>query len=123
MLDKLTQCVLNKINADSDGSYKVMETEDFISAMPAKSCADETGVANAIRYLYERGYVDLKYAESGTFCVCSLPKGRQYAETARLPENGSVYRKRTLFAIAFSGGLFGSLLGGVIVGIIFTLLI
>lgn len=37
MLDKLTKFVLDKINAASDGSYKVMDAEDFLSmrARPA----------------------------------------------------------------------------------------
>ena len=77
MLDKLTKFVLDKINAASDGSYKVMDAEDFLSALPARMTADENGVSNAVKYLSERGYVDLKYADNGTYCVCSMPKGRQ----------------------------------------------
>ena len=49
MLDKLTKFVLDKINAASDGSYKVMDAEDFLSALPARMTADENGVSNAVK--------------------------------------------------------------------------
>lgn len=57
--------------------------------------ADENGVSNAVKYLSERGYVDLKYADNGTYCVCSMPKGRQYVETARVSDTDASRIKRS----------------------------
>ena len=116
MLDKLTKFVLDKINAASDGSYKVMDAEDFLSA-------DENGVSNAVKYLSERGYVDLKYADNGTYCVCSMPKGRQYVETARVSDTDASRIKRSFFAAACAGGLFGALIGGALVALIIAFLV
>lgn len=123
MLDKLTKYVLDKINAASDGSYKVMDAEDFLSALPARMTADENGVSNAVKYLSERGYVDLKYADNGTYCVCSMPKGRQYVETARVSDTDASRIKRSFFAAACAGGLFGALIGGALVALIIAFLV
>lgn len=121
MLDKLTQFVLVKINTDSDGSYKVMDSSDFLSALPSKMTADENGVANAIRFLNERRYIDVKYADSGTYCVCSLPKGRQFAESETVSEPRGGKDKRLLFGIAFAGGFTGALLGGALIAVLIAL--
>ena len=50
-MDKLTSSILSVVNAQTGGSYKVMEAKDFIDALPEKSKTDETGVANALQYL------------------------------------------------------------------------
>lgn len=121
MLDKLTQSVLDKINTDSDGSYKVMDSSDFLSALPSGMTADENGVSNAIKYLSDRGYVDLKYSDNGTYCVCSMPKGRQYSENAPIALSENPKRGRTYFAIAFAGGFLGALAGGAVIALIITL--
>ena len=83
MLDGLTASVLGAVNAASDGSYKVLEAGELLGALPAEEKTDEAGLENALRYLSERGYIDLRYSDGGTFCLCSLPKGRSYAETLR----------------------------------------
>ena len=80
MLDKITSAVLEIVNAGTEGSYKVMETADFLALLPAKRKTDEQGLANALKFLGERGYIDVKYSDNGTYCLCSLPKGRMYAE-------------------------------------------
>ena len=108
MLDKLTASVLGIVNAESGGAYKVMETDDFIAALPAEGKTDAAGVANALQYLSERGYIDIRYSDRGTYCVCSLRRSRQ----AQTGGRGAV--ALALFARFFGrvyrrvcGGLFG----------------
>lgn len=89
MLDGLTASVLGAVNAASDGSYKVLEAGELLGALPAEEKTDEAGLENALRYLSERGYIDLRYSDGGTFCLCSLPKGRSYAETLRAEQSAA----------------------------------
>lgn len=115
MLDGLTASVLGAVNAASDGSYKVLEAGELLGALPAEEKTDEAGLENALRYLSERGYIDLRYSDGGTFCLCSLPKGRSYAETLRAEQSAAkpsaAPRGRWLSAFlgAFAGGFAGAL--------------
>ena len=60
--------------------------------------------------------IDIRYADKGTYCLCSLPKGRTYAET--YAEEKSVRKEKgkfwAVFFGAFSGGLAGSLIAGLL---------
>ncbi len=121
MLDKLTQFILNKINAESDGSFVVLDCNDFISVMPSRMSADENAFLNSIRFLYSRGYIDVKYSDDNTFCLCSMPKGRQVTDIEKNDLQNSSFR-RGVFLIAFLGGFSGAILGGLI-SIILSLLV
>ena len=118
MLDRLTQSVLDYVNAQTDGSYKVLEAADFLAAVPARVHTDEAGVENALRYLSERGYIDIRYSDRGTYCVCSLPKGRTYAERAAVDETKGRQASRRSFLYGFFGGLAGGLIGALAAGLI-----
>lgn len=116
MLDKLTAAVLDAVNAGTEGSYKVMEAGELLSALEGREKTDEAGLSNALKFLCERGYIDIRYADKGTYCLCSLPKGRTYAET--YAEEKSVRKEKgkfwAVFFGAFSGGLAGSLIAGLL---------
>ena len=116
MLDKLTAAVLGVVNEGSDGSYKVMDISDFLSALPGKLGADEAGVESAIKYLSERAYIDVRYSDKGTYCLSSLPKGRTYAETAA--EEEAKRKKRGGFFALFFGALAGAFIGALAAGFI-----
>lgn len=115
MLDGLTASVLGAVNAASDGSYKVLDAGELLGALPAEEKTDAAGLENALRYLSERGYIDLRYSDGGTFCLCSLPKGRSYAETLRAercaakPSAAPRRGRLIVFFGAFAGGFAGAL--------------
>ena len=52
-----------------------------------------------------------------------MPKGRQYVETARVSDTDASRIKRSFFAAACAGGLFGALIGGAIVALIIAFLV
>lgn len=116
MLDHLTAAVLEIVNAGSDGSYKVLETSDFLSALPDRLKTDEAGLDNSLRFLSERGYIDIRYSDKGTYCLCSLPKGRTYAESAAKEEEKKKSRGGVLavFFGALAGGFLGALAAGLL---------
>ena len=121
-MDKLTSAVLGVVNSLTDGAYKVIDCDDFVSALPAKLKTDENGIKNALGYLSERGFIDLRYAERSTYCVCSLPKGRTYGE--RVLEE-KVQRKRALrnqCLFTFSAALFGAFIGAGLAILLFSFL-
>lgn len=123
MLDKLTAAVLAAVNARTDGSYKVLEEGDILSALPDRFGTDPTGLSNALRYLSERGYIDIKYSDKGTYCVCSLPKGRSYEETSGAERRSDKKSFRGRLLLTFFGSMLGAFVGGVLAGmlIFFTL--
>ena len=69
MLDKLTASVLAAVNAETDGTYKVLEEEELLAELPPRVKTDAAGLANALRYLSERGDIDGRDSEKGTECV------------------------------------------------------
>ena len=123
MLDKLTAAVLAAVNARTDGSYKVLEEGDILSALPDRFGTDPTGLSNALRYLSERGYIDIKYSDKGTYCVCSLPKGRSYEETSGAERRSDKKSFRGRLLLTFFGSMLCAFVGGVLAGLLifFTL--
>ena len=123
MLDKLTAAVLAAVNARTDGSYQVLEEGELLSALPTRLGTDPTGLSNALRYLSERGYIDVKYSDKGTYCICSLPKGRSYEETSGAERRSDKKSFRNRLLLTFLGSMLGAFAGGLLAGllIIFTL--
>lgn len=113
MLDKLTAAVLDAVNAGTDGSYKVMDADDFSAALQG---ADANALDSALKYLAERGYIDIRYSNKGTYCLCSLPKGRTYSETVMQERTEKKTRGRfwAVFFGAFAGGFLGALAAGLL---------
>ena len=112
-MDKLTKCVLGLVNREAGGAYKVLEAEDFLAALPEGEQSDADGIGSALHYLAERGYVDMKYSDRGTFCVRSLPKGRSYTEEEAAPAAAAAparVRGKGGF-LAFRGAFLGAFLG------------
>lgn len=122
MLDKLTAAVLGTVNAASGGAYKVMETAELIESLPPKLKTDAAGVENALRYLSERGYIDIRYFDRGTCCVCSLPKGRTYEESAEAGRARAEKRGKLRWLPAFLGAFFGAFAGGSLVSLLYLIL-
>lgn len=118
MLDKQTAAVLAAVNARTDGSYKVVEEGELLCALPARLKTDATGLANALRYLSERGYVDVKYSDKGTYCICSLPKGRSYEESAGAERRGDRKRSKSRFLLFFFGAMAGAFAGSLLAGVL-----
>ena len=73
MLDKLAAAVLCVVNETADGAYRVLDAQEFLSALPARLRADEETLGEALRRLAESGYISVKYSEAGTYCEAALP--------------------------------------------------
>ena len=119
---KLTAAVLGIVNAETDGSYKVLDAAEISRALPARLQTNSDGVANALQYLSERGYIDIRYSDRDTFCVCSLPKGRTYAEGVSADRTRGKRTFKNQLLLTFFGAMSGAFVGGILAGILMTFL-
>lgn len=110
VFDKITACC-------KDGGYAIIDGEEFADALPDGERRAAGEIEGALKKLQGRGYIDLKYARGGTYCVAALKT--QIADEAPQPESISptvieVKEKLNLFAAgmyalaAFLGGAAGS---------------
>ena len=81
MLDKRSEALLRIINEEcKEGSYKVLEIDDLIRAMPHKFKIDSEGIAQLMGYLASGEYVSVKYGDEQVFCGSPLRRGRRIFE-------------------------------------------
>lgn len=118
MLDKRSKSALRFfVEECSEGSYKILETEDIIKHLPKSFKADEVAVAQIVKYLENGEYISVKYSDAQQYCLCPLPFGRQFIENFDQEEKRKKQNK--FFALknglsAFLGSILGALLGTLI---------
>ena len=123
MLDQRTATLLNHVNAlCADGTYKIIEQEELLSCFPAKMGMDGESLSKTVSYLQENGYLDVKYAQDGTYCLCPLPEGRMYVERARAAKSDVSRRRRDIVLMTAIGAFIGAFAGSLIAWLISTLL-
>ena len=123
MLDKRTSFLLDKINEIcSEGGYKVVETEDLITAFPPSLGADKEGIRQMMHYLAEHKYIDIKYSEEELYCISPLPEGRMYFENAKEAKGSSFRHRRDTVLFTALGAFLGAFVGSVFVWILITFL-
>ncbi len=123
MLDKRTGALLAKINElCAEGSYKIVEEEELLGAFPARMGTDTEGLAQMMHYLEEHKYIDIRYAEEGVYCVCTLPEGRMYFENAKEAKGTAFRRRRDTILMTALGAFLGAFLGSVTVWLLITFL-
>lgn len=121
MLDKRTGLLLNKINElCAEGSFKIVEEADLLSCFPAKTGTDAEGVRQMLLYLKEHKLIDMKYAEEGVYCLCPLPEGRLYFESARQTKKDSFRRRRDIVLMTALGAFVGAFVGSIAVWLLIT---
>ena len=124
MLDKRTAAVLETINAlSAEGTYIIVELSDIVEALPRRLSMDEGGIREALSYLKDRGYISIKYADEREYCLCPLPRGRQYVETQQNEKNENRTRFTSYLRATFFGAMLGALIGGAIVAAVVLLLV
>lgn len=112
MLDKRTHLLLSRIAfLCSDGSYHVVEERDLLSCFPEKLKTDGEGLIHMLKYLREHGYIDVKYAEEGVYCISPLPEGRMYDERMKRERREGIERRIALFVFTLLGAFAGAFAG------------
>ncbi len=90
MLDIKSKLVLKILAKECpNGSFKIVESKDIISAMPNKYRVDNDGLDNILIYLERQEYISIKYDDDGIYCLCVLPFGDEILESASQKNEGT----------------------------------
>ena len=118
MLDRRTGTLLQKLNTlIKSAAFCMVEEEDLLFAGE-----DSDSIKGMLGFLEDRGYLQLRYAEEGEYCVRILPEGRLYFERAAAENQEETKRSRSQLLCAFLGALGGGLLGGGLIALIMALI-
>ena len=105
MLDKNQSKVLKVLNLIcEDNVYKVIDYDTFLSYFPRKFTLSFNEVDQIMKYLQNSKYIDIKYSDNNTWCLCLLTNGKIVVEDGD-KENIilSRYRKFMLWTMLSSG--------------------
>ncbi len=84
MLDIKSKLVLKILAKECpNGSFKIVESKDIISAMPSKYRVDFDGLDNILIYLERQEYISITYDDDAVYCLCVLPFGSEVLETEK----------------------------------------
>ena len=115
MLDIKSLLVLKiLIKECGNGTYKIVEVSDIISAMPTKYRVDSEGLEHILTYLERQDCISIKYDDDGVYCLCVLPYGFEIAEGSS--KKSKEKKPRLIFLIvlttlfAFLGAFLGALI-------------
>ena len=118
MLDRRTGRLLQKLNAlCTSAAFCIIAEEELLF-----EGEDSESVKGMLDFLEERGYLQLRYAQEGEYCVRMLPDGRLYFERAAAQKREEKNRARLQALCAFLGALGGGILSGGIVALILVLI-
>ena len=122
MLDQNCALLLRAIRKEcGDGAFKIFTTDDLLAELPAKHTIAPEVIAEMIRFLEEREYVQVKYRDSDSYCLTVLSKGRLYEEN--VTEHKRERRSLTRFVIvSFLAGFLGAFCGVLLAAVLLHLI-
>ena len=123
MLDIRSKAMLEYLVKEcKEGSYRVIDANELIGAVPKKFKADIGTVNVCMEYLEKGNYVSVKYKDDNMFCLTPLPFARQMLENE---SNIKAKCKKffgvgsLLYILVFVFAFLGSFLAIIIYGLIF----
>ena len=118
MLDENSAALLAVINnASAGGGFVILEEGEL-----GRALKEGSDVEKELAFLEEKKYIELRYAEDGTYCVRTMPAGRCYAERSQSERREKARGRREALLSSFFGGLAGGALGALfafLLGVIF----
>lgn len=116
MLDRRTEILLRRIDElCADGSYHIIEAEELTCALPAADSLSDEALRDILKYLCEHDYVNIKYCDGVTYCVCPLPAGRIYLERAAQRRKEYSVKYIYPFVPSFLGAIVGAFIAALII--------
>ena len=111
MLDKNCAALLKAVRKEcGEGSFKIFTTDDLLAGLPFRQPVAPEVLAEMIRFLEEREYIQVKYRDNDAYCLTVLSKGRLYEEN--VTEHKRERRSFSRFvAVSFLSGFLGALAG------------
>jgi len=120
MLDRRTGIILKRIDSlCADGNYHIIEADELTCALPSGEVFGKEALKDILVYLAEHDYVNIKYCDGKTYCVCPLPAGRIYLERAE--QRRKEYSMKYIYP--FFPSFFGALVGAFVAALAIILLL
>lgn len=115
MLDVKSKLVLKVLIKEcGNGSYKIIEGSDIISALPPRYRVDSDGLDNILNFLERQDCISIKYDDDGVYCLCILPYGFQTCENEGVKKGKERKNSFPSFWVVFFSSLFACI--GAIIG-------
>ena len=78
MLDKKTNAVLELLNDKAGIDYTVLEKHLLLQLLPQKLQLDMQSFCSILSFLKEQGYIDIKYHDQESVCLCVTTKTQNH---------------------------------------------
>lgn len=112
-------CLMKTIDAHcGEGNYHVFSGDDFLDCFcsdDAQSAPQKEELAALLGVLAERGFIGIKYAREGMYCLCARPSLKDFFERKRQERSEREAQREheqalqnKWFLCAFLGGAAGS---------------
>ena len=119
MLDKKTRAVLAYLETQCPGgSFKVLEKQDIVAAMPTRLALTAEEIDCIVAYLDRSEFVVLKYLDEQQMCLTLTPKAHSaLLDEKRLLDKPAFDKKVywivgiIAFVAAFLGAIIGNIVG------------
>lgn len=106
MLDKKTLITLKVLNLIcEDDVYKVVDYDGLMSHFPKKVKCDKSKLEDVLNYLKAGQYIDIKYSQDDTYCLCVMPKGKMFLEDTDSDIKTMSRFTKLLFACSITSGI------------------
>ena len=111
MLDEGTSALLKCVNDGCKvGCYQIFTVEDFSAASTLPM--DQERIEALLSCLQQEGYLTVKYAGGGMYCIGLLSQGEEYLGREQERVKQESVRLGLFTQNAFFGGLLGGVAGG-----------
>ena len=119
MLDIKSRLVLKiLIKECGNGTYKIVEVSDIISAMPSKYRVDSDGLEHILAHLERQDCISIKYDDDGVYCLCVLPYGFEIAENDNKKNKEKKPRLAIFVLLSFIFAFIGAFIGAIIANLV-----
>lgn len=111
MLDTKSTLILKILNKEcKNGSYKILDKNDIISALPTRYRCDTDELDHIISYLERQDFISVKYDDDNIYCLCILPAINEITTTKKKKKGRQFLIPIFTFILAFIGGFCGAII-------------
>lgn len=119
MLDKRTGKLLEKLNElCTDATFRVIEEGELLL-----EGEDGVSIKNMLGVLEGKGYLEMRYADGGEYCLRVLQEGKSYFERSAAEKKAERRHGRKETMSNFLGAFLGAALGGGLVALLVALIL
>lgn len=112
MLDKKCYFVLQMISARTGDGYAVLDKQSVLAEIARKTGFDMHDFCSTLSFLKEQGYVDVKYQDKDSVCLCVTAKTRNLLDGLKETNGAQIVKNQFGLLLLCVGGcaFFGAFL-------------